>query len=158
MDNNAGVNALKSLIDTLVNEFKSNQFVSSVRIGTMNEVDLDKQNLFPLAHIVINDVTHNEHSFTFNFTILNLDSLIISKDEITDQTYGNDNLYNIWTNQLYVINRLVARMKSSTIYQDGFELDGTPRSEFIDRQFEQMLAGVQTDISITVPNNINKCS
>ena len=158
MDNNAGVNALKSLIDTLVNEFKSNQFVSSVRIGTMNEVDLDKQNLFPLTHIVINDVTHNEHSFTFNFTILNLDSLIISKDEITDQTYGNDNLYNIWTNQLYVINRLVARMKSSTIYQDGFELDGTPRSEFIDRQFEQMLAGVQTDISITVPNNINKCS
>jgi hypothetical protein len=71
--------------------------------------------------------------------------------------YGNDNLIYIWTNQLYVINRLVARLRESTISYDTMELDGDPQSEFINKEFENMLAGFTTTINITVANDINKC-
>ncbi|MEY3499882.1 MAG: hypothetical protein RL308_1551, partial [Bacteroidota bacterium] len=56
-----------------------------------------------------------------------------------------------------VINRLVARLRESTISYDTMELDGDPQSEFINKEFENMLAGFTTTINITVANDINKC-
>jgi hypothetical protein len=63
----------------------------------------------------------------------------------------------ILSNQLYVINRLLSRLKQSTIYKDGWELEGTPDSDVIDKEMENMLTGYQTDITINVPNDIAKC-
>jgi len=86
----------------------------------------------------------------------NLDIVNISKDgEIG--VYGNDNLFYILTNQLYVINRLVSRLRQSTLHKDGWELDGDPTSEVVDKETENMLAGYETNITVTIPNDINKC-
>jgi hypothetical protein len=55
------------------------------------------------------------------------------------------------------VNRLVARIKQSTIYNDGWELENIPSSDFINKEMENMLAGFQTTIVITVPNDISVC-
>ena len=70
--------------------------------------------------------------------------------------YNNDNLLYIWTNQLYVINRLIGRLKHGSLYE-SWELNNDPQSEFINKEFENMLAGLTTNISITVPNDISVC-
>jgi len=112
--------------------------------------------MFPLANITLNNVTNSENTLVFQITIVNIDIVEISK-ELPNDIFGNDNLVYIWTNQLYVINRLISRLRQSTIHSDGWELIGTPQSDFIDKEMENMLAGFETTITIAIPNGINVC-
>ena len=156
MDDKKGVEALYNLIDSLNEELSSNPFVNKVTVGRLTEIDLAKNTIFPLSHIMLNSIRHNENTLSFNLTIINLDIVNISK-EAEIGVYGNDNTMYILSNQLYVINRLLSRLKQSTIYKDGWELEGTPDSDVIDKEMENMLTGYQTDITINVPNDIAKC-
>jgi hypothetical protein len=156
-DNLRGVEAIYKVIEAMRAELESNPFCNKVTLGELTELDLAKMTMFPLANITMDNVTHSENSLTFQLTIVNVDIVDISKDEPANEVYGNDNLIYIWTNQLYVINRLVARLRESTISYDTMELDGDPQSEFINKEFENMLAGFTTTINITVANDINKC-
>jgi hypothetical protein len=156
-DNLRGVEAIYRVIEAMRAELESNPFCNKVTLGWLTELDLAKMTMFPLANITMDSVRHSENSLTFQLTIVNVDIVDISKDEPANEVYGNDNLIYIWTNQLYVINRLVARLRESTISYDTMELDGDPQSEFINKEFENMLAGFTTTINITVANDINKC-
>lgn len=156
-DNLRGVEAVYRIIESLKTELESNPFCNKVTMGTLTEVDLAKMTIFPLAHIVLDTVTHNDNTLSFSITLFNLDIVDVSKDLPTDDIYGNDNLVYIWTNQLYVVNRLIGRIKQQTIYNDGWELENTPTSDFINKEMENMLAGFQTTIVITVPNDISVC-
>ena len=156
MDDKKGVEALYNIIDSLNEELLSNPFVNKVTVGRLTEIDLAKNTIFPLSHIMLNSIRHNENTLSFNLTVINLDIVNISK-EAEIGVYGNDNTMYILSNQLYVINRLLSRLKQSTIYKDGWELEGTPDSDVIDKEMENMLTGYQTDITINVPNDISKC-
>ena len=63
----------------------------------------------------------------------------------------------IWVNQLFVINKLVERIKANFTDYDGWEIENNPTSDFIDKEVENILAGYKTSISLTVPNDISKC-
>jgi len=156
-DNLRGVEALYRVIEAIRNELQTNPFCNKVTQGTLTEVDLAKMTIFPMAHITLENVTHNDNSLSFNVTVFNLDIVEVSKDLPADDIYGNDNLIYIWTNQLYVINRLVARLKQSTIFHNGWQLEGNPQSDFINKEDGNMLAGYQTTFTLTVPNDISKC-
>jgi len=156
MEDKKAVEALYNVIDTIENELTTNPFVNKVTVGRLLEVDLAKNTIFPLSHIILNSVGNNETTLSFNMTVFNLDIVNVSKEgEIG--VYGNDNTMYILSNQLYVINRLLSRLRQSSIYRDGWELEGNPQSDVIDKEMENMLTGYQTDFTINVPNDINKC-
>jgi hypothetical protein len=161
MDSKRGVDALYTLVDSIRLEFENNPFVNSVTLGTLTEVDLQKMTIFPMAHIILNQVTHNDYNLSFDITIVNLDIVNISKDEAIqvgdNGYYGNDNIMYIWTNQLYVINRLVAKLKQGRYNDIVIQLDGEPVSQAIKYEYENMLAGYETTLTISLPNDINKC-
>jgi len=156
-DNLRGVEAIYRVVQSLNDELLSNPFCNTVTLGELTEIDLAKMTIFPMANITMNNVTHNDNSLSFDITIVNVDVVEISKEPIENNLFGNDNLLYVWTNQLYVINRLLSRLKQSLIYDDSWELDGTPNSEFINKEFENMLAGFTTTFSLTVPNDISTC-
>lgn len=156
-DNLRGVEAVYRVIDAIKVELESNPFCNKVTLGEMTEVDLAKMTIFPLANITMDNVTHSENSFTFQITIVNVDIVEISKDLPADNIYGNDNLIYIWTNQLYVINRLVARLREGNINDYIWQLEGDIQSDFINKEMEGMLAGYSTTINVTIPNDISKC-
>lgn len=159
-----GVQSLYNVLEIMKNELLSNEFCNNVTVGELTEIDLAKMTIFPLSHITINSVTHNINSLTFELTLFNLDIVNISKDlpETIGQptgTYGNDNLIYILTNQLFVVNRLISKLRQTNILSSDteYELDNTPQSQVINKEMENMLAGYQTIINITLPNDIDKC-
>ena len=154
-DNLKGVEAVYRVINILKTELLSNPFCNSVTLGTLTEIDLAKMTIFPMGHIVLESATHKTNTLSFQVTIYNLDIVEISKELPIDE-YGNDNLIYIYTNQLYVINRLISRISEGQ-YGDGWEINGEPKSDFINKEMENMLAGVQTTFSVTVQNGISKC-
>ena len=86
-------------------------FVKTVTFGELSDVDLGKQTIFPLAHLIVNNATVGEKIITFNTSIICMDIVDISKDEVTDIFVGNDNEQDILNTQLAVLTRVLNKFQ-----------------------------------------------
>lgn len=130
--------------------------VNTVTIGDITEVDLMKQSIFPLSHIIVNPATLNGSTIELSFTIICMDIVDFSKKvakEETDVFYGNNDLHDIWNTQLAVCNRLVENLRRGDAFDELFQLNGSVNATPFKDRFENLLAGWAIDISITTPNN-----
>jgi hypothetical protein len=146
-------NVLEKIKDTLGAE----PFVNTITYGNIDDVDLNKQNIFPLSHIIVNNTTIQERVLTFNISVLAMDVVDISKDETTNIFRGNDDEQDILNTQLAVLTRLSSILKRGTLYDNKYQLDGDVTCEpFVDR-FENKIAGWTGTFSIIVQNDMTIC-
>jgi hypothetical protein len=86
-----------------------------------------------------------------------MDIVDISKDETTDNFRGNDNEQDILNTQISVLNRLYEKLRRGNLYDDNYQVEGSPNVEpFIDR-FENKLAGWTMTVNINTPNTMTVC-
>ena len=69
----AGPQAFYNTLDKIKEQLLADPNVKTVTTGDITEVDLDKQTIFPLAHIVVNNVTLNGSTILFNVSTLVMD-------------------------------------------------------------------------------------
>ena len=120
--------------ETIKNQLLADVNVNNVTIGDISKVDLSKQTMFPLSHMIINSVTNEDSILRFNISVLAMDVLNVSKEEVVDIFRGNDNEQDIFNTQLAVLNKLVQVLRGGTLHQDLYQLDGSPSFEpFTDR-------------------------
>ena len=154
---NQGVRGYYQLTSTIEEQILLDVNTNTVSIGDISDVNLNKQDIFPLAHIIVNSVSVEEQVLRFSITILACDIVDQSKDVTTDRFTGNDNEQDILNTQLAVLNRLIQRLRMGTLHQDMYQLDGNPRLEpFMDR-FENQLAGWSASMDILIYNDIYIC-
>ena len=154
---NQGVRGYYQLTSTIEEELLSNQLTNTVSIGDISDVNLNKQDIFPLAHMIVNSVTAEEQVLRFNISILACDIVDQSKDVTTDRFTGNDNEQDILNTQLAVLNRLIQRLRMGSLHTDMYQLEGNPSLEpFMDR-FENQLAGWSATMDILIYNDIYIC-
>ena len=132
--------------------------VNTVTTGDITRLDLSKQTIFPLSHIIVNSVAIQEQVLNFNITIMCMDIVDQSKDETTDIFRGNNNEQDILNTQLAVANKLVGLLKKGTLYQNKYQLDGDASCEFFYERFENRLAGVACTFDVLISNDINVCN
>jgi hypothetical protein len=131
--------------------------VNTVTTGDITKIDLGKQSIFPLSHIIVNNVTNEDNTLRFSMSILSMDIVDMSKDEVVDIFVGNNNEQDILNTQLAVLNKLVQLLRGGTLHQTLYQLDGTPNFEpFYDR-FENEMAGWALTFDVLVPNDISLC-
>ena len=132
-------------------------FVNTVSSGDIFEIDLNKQTIFPLSHIIVNNATYNGNTWLFNISVLCMDVVDFSKTEQTDQFLTNDNEQDVLHTQLMVINRLLEVLRRGTLFDDLYQLQGTPNCEpFVDR-FENKIAGWTVTFDVMVANEMTSC-
>lgn len=150
-----GVQAFYRVTQKIKDELISNVNVNTVTYGDITKIDLNKQNIYPLAHILVNNVTQAERLLNFSMTVFTMDLVDYTKESTTDIFLDNSNEQDVLNTQLAVANRMIEKLRSGTIYLDGFQLDGTASCEpFVDR-FENDIAGWSTSFSLTVQNDID---
>lgn len=150
-----GAQAFYRVTQAIKDELVSNVNVNTVTYGDITKVDLSKQTIYPLSHIMVNNVTHLERILNFNLTVFTMDIVDYSKDVTTDLFTDNDNEQDVLNTQLAVANRMIEKLRSSTLYLQKFQLDGTASCEpFMDR-FENQIAGWATTFSVLVQNDID---
>ena len=94
---------------------------------------------------------------TFNISILAMDIVDESKDEVTDIFVGNDNEQDVLNTQLEVLNRVISILQRGDLYTDLFQVDGAVGCEpFVDR-FENKLAGWAATFDVLVKNDMTVC-
>ena len=131
--------------------------VNTVTTGDITKIDLGKQSIFPLSHIIVNNVGNEDNILRFSMSVLSMDIVDVSKEEVVDIFIGNNNEQDILNTQLAVLNKLVQVLRGGTIYQNQYQLDGNPNFEpFYDR-FENEMAGWALTFDVLVPNDISIC-
>ena len=154
---NQGVRGFFQLTETIKAELLKDVNINTVTTGDITDVNLNKQDIFPLGHIIIDSVTDEEQVLRFNMTILACDIVNLSKDLTVDRFTGNNDVQDILNTQLAVLNRLTQRLRMGTLYTDMYQLDGTPiLTPFFDR-FENQLAGWSASITVLIYNDIYIC-
>lgn len=144
------VNRLKTYLD-------ATGFVNSVSIGDIYEVDLKKQTMFPLSHIIVNNATPSEQVLSFNISILFMDIVDDSKSEVTNLFEGNDNTHDVLNTQCSIANRLYVDLIRGNLYSELVQVDGTPSLEpFVDR-FENKIAGWTLTFDVNIPQDMTIC-
>jgi|TARA_B110000902_G_scaffold4973_1_gene5836 hypothetical protein len=146
-------NVTKKIKDAL----NAEPFVNTVSYGSLDDVDLNKQTIFPLSHIIVNNCNVVSNTMTFNISILAMDIVDESKDVVTDIFVGNDNEQDVLNTQLEVLNRVVVLLQRGDLYTDLFQIEGTVGCEpFVDR-FENKLAGWAATFDVLVKNDMTIC-
>ena len=146
-------NVTKKIKDAL----NAEPFVNTVSYGSLDDVDLNKQTIFPLSHIIVNNCNVVSNTMTFNISILAMDIVDESKDVVTDIFVGNDNEQDVLNTQLEVLNRVVVLLQRGDLYTDLFQIEGTVGCEpFVDR-FENKLAGWVATFDVLVKNDMTIC-
>ena len=143
--------------ETIKNQLLSDVNVNNVTTGDITKIDLSKQTMFPLSHIIVNNVHNEDNVLRFSLSVLSMDIVDVSKEATVDIFRGNDNEQDILNTQLAVLNKLAQVLRGGTLHQDLYQLDGTPNLEpFYDR-FENELAGWAMTFDVLVNNDINIC-
>ena len=154
---NQGVRGFYQLTETIKNELLGDDNINTVTTGDITDVNLNKQDIFPLGHIIINNVIDEEQVLRFNITILACDIVDQSKSQTVDRFKGNNDVQDILNTQLAVLNRLIQRLRMGTLYTDMYQLDSSPSlTPFYDR-FENQLAGWSATMDIMIYNDIYIC-
>ena len=154
---NQGVRGFYQLTETIKNELLGDDNINTVTTGDITDVNLNKQDIFPLGHIIINNVVDEEQVLRFNITVLACDIVDQSKSQTVDRFKGNNDVQDILNTQLAVLNRLIQRLRMGTLYTEMYQLDSSPNlTPFYDR-FENQLAGWSATMDIMIYNDIYIC-
>ena len=152
-----GIRGYYQLTSTIEEQLRGTEFTNTVSIGDISNVNLNKQDIFPLAHIIVNSVSAEEQVLRFNISILACDIVDQSKDITTNRFTGNDNEQDILNTQLLVLNKLIQKLRMGSLHTDMYQLDGDPTLTPFSDRFENELAGWTADITILIYNDIYIC-
>jgi len=146
-----------NVLETIKEALLSDVDVNTVTTGDITRIDLSKQTMFPLSHIIVNNVSNEDSVLRFSLSILSMDIVDVSKEETVDIFRGNNNEQDILNTQLVVLNKLVQVLRGGDLHRQLYQLDGTPNFEpFYDR-FENEMAGWALTFDVLVPNEIGIC-
>ena len=154
---NQGIRGFYQITETIKDNLLNDPNVNTVTTGDITRLDLSKQTIFPLAHILINTCTTEEQALRFNITILTMDILDINKENSTDIFTGNNNEHDILNTQLAVINRLISLLRRGNLYINKYQIDTDPICEPFYERFENELVGWATTMDILIENDISSC-
>tara|TARA_R110002167_G_scaffold310903_1_gene515842 strand:+ start:1270 stop:1740 length:471 start_codon:yes stop_codon:yes gene_type:complete len=154
---NQGVRGFYQLTETIKTQLLLDINVNTVTTGDISHINLNKQDIFPLSHIIVNNVVVNEQTLDFNISITSSDIVNQSKLETVDIFTGNNDVQNILNTQLAVLNKVIQKLRMGNLHTDMYQLDGSPSLDpFYDR-FENQLAGWTATMNIQVYNDIYIC-
>ena len=152
-----GIRGFYLLTETIKDQLLGDVNVNTVTTGDIYDIDLAKQSIFPLSHIIINNVTTQEQTLTFNISVLAMDIVDESKEPTTDVFRGNNNEQDILNTKLAVLNKLVMVLRKGTLYSDQYQLDGDATLEPFYERFDNRLAGWSATFNVFVKNDITIC-
>jgi hypothetical protein len=146
------------ILDKLKWHFDNDEIVNSVTQGDIFQVDLNKQTIFPLTHIMVNSSTLSDNTQTFNVSVIAMDIVDVSKAEPLNDFEDRDNELDVLNTQHHVLNRCYQQMLHGNLWDQQFVVETDPTLEPFTERFENLLAGWTMTFDVTVPNDMTICN
>jgi hypothetical protein len=145
------------LTQAIKQELENDPSINTVSFGDITELDLRKQTMFPLAHIMLNSVTNRDNVLVYNLSVFVMDVVDTSKSQTTDWFVGNDNEQDVLNTCLVVINKLATKLRKGALFINKYQLDADVVFEPFVERFDNSLAGFVGTFDILVTNDIDIC-
>ena len=146
-----------NLLDKLKAHFDADVIVNTVTQGDIFKVDLSKQTIFPLLHIMVNNCTLDSNTTTWNISLIAMDVVDLSKSATSNIFLGNDNEIDVLNTQHAVLNRAYEIIKHGSLAYDLFMVEGTASLEPFTERFENYMAGWTMTFDVVTPNEMTIC-
>lgn len=150
------MNSYYKIIHFLKDFLLADEDVNTVTHGAINDIDIQKKNIYPLAHLEVlrAGFPADTGMVRVDFNIHILDQRNVSKVAPTDKFLGNDNEIDNLNTCLAVINRLVFTLR--TQYND-IELLNEPEPTPVQFDFTNTLDGWNVELQLATTNNVTVC-
>lgn len=145
------------IIGNLKTVLDAQPFVNTVTTGGLEDVDLNKQTIFPLSHIIVNSAIPKSSTIVFNISIIAMDIVDESKQETSDIFVGNDNEQDVLNQQLQVLNQVYQQLRHGQLFSELIQVTAEPNCEPFTDRFENKLAGWTMTFDVEVPNDMTIC-
>jgi hypothetical protein len=151
------MNGFYRVTQVIKDTLQADENCNTVTYGDITQIDLDKQTIFPLSHLILNGATSGENTMTFNFSVLVMDIVDVSKAEVTDPFVGNDNEQDVLNTQLSVANKLIQKLRIGSLYSDKYQVVGDVTLEPFRDRFENQIAGWTATFDVIIENDVHIC-
>lgn len=131
----------------------------TVTLGEIESVDVSRQNIYPLAHIVPDSVTGDKTN-VFSFNIVGADLVDFNKDDVDDENlsfYGTDNTQDVLHDIFHKLQLAVEQFRRGSKFTSAEQITSSVSYSYFIRRFENVLSGWTASISIEVPKSVPIC-
>ena len=147
-----------NVIDSLKAVITEQEQNNNVSQGDIGDIDLSKQTIFPLAHIMVNSASIEENHVSFNITIYYLDLVDVSKKDNSTLFLGNDNQQDVYNTQLALATRVLRVLQKANLYKDSFEILNASACNPLPKFSDNNLTGWESNFDIAAKDNMTYCN
>lgn len=143
------------LIDTLKQLTEENSFTNKITFGELSDVNLSKDDTFPLLHLMVEEAVIEERTIDYRLVIVAADMVdVIDEDLGLEDFYGNDNTQDVLNTQLRVLTELTNGLRRLDLVDTSYSrvTESVSATPFKDR-FENEIAGWECSITIKKLND-----
>jgi hypothetical protein len=140
----------------LYNSLNEDALVNQVTKGDLSDVLNNKQNMFPLCHIMVNNASLSQQVINFNISILCMDIVDFSKDETVSLYVGNNNEDDVMNTTLMILNRVYESLYRGDLAINFDMLSDATCEPFFDK-FTESVAGWTMTFDISAENTMQLC-
>lgn len=147
------------LIDKLKTVIQSDNIINTVTKGSIDQIDSFKTTMYPLCHVMINNIRLEGAVNIYNISFILMDIVETNKNEHTDPYFTKDNEDDVLHQMLKVATRLYEDFRRGVFRDDHqFHLvDESGQIElFVDR-FIDRVAGATLTLDVSFYNDGSIC-
>ena len=145
---------LYDIIDKLKETGVALPSIRTITFGNLEDVDIKRQTIFPLIHIVPGTATLNGSTISWAFQIHAMDLIDFNKDDLNDMDdpfHGTDNMQDVLSDMVQQLSIMVDKIKRGASF-GTYEIVGSQTmTPFFDKTGNS-LAGYTLSVTINSPS------
>ena len=129
--------------------------ITTVTHGALQDIDVKRQTLFPLLHVVPVNFVNVGTTVTYSLTLYFCDLVDFNKDDqykLKEPWWNVDNSIDVLNQMSLAAQIFMDKINRGAAYADRFRIADTNTGTFFTNRVENLLTGVQLDFTITMPN------
>lgn len=150
------MNEISLLYNFLINHFNSNDLVNTISIVPTLEIDYNKENIYPLVNIDIQDseVQTDIVVVSFQITIVQQRDVrpVVTNSKLMDDTNFIDNI-----NETHAIAERLINVLEKQNNPENVELVNVSNFKVLKNWSRNLLDGMQFSIDLSIPNIGTSC-
>lgn len=150
------MNESSLIYDFIIAEFQDNDLVNTISIVPFSEIDINKENIYPLVNIDLIDIETETDYLTYNFNITVIQQRDIKPVKIDSKLLNNTNYIDNINETVSISNRLINVIEKQNNYS-SIELQNLSRLRVLKEWGRGICDGVRFDISLSIPNMGTSC-
>jgi hypothetical protein len=150
------MNESSLIYDFIISEFQDNDLVNTISIVPFAEIDINKENIYPLVNIDLIDIETETDYLTYNFNITVIQQRDLKPLKIDSKLLNNSNYIDNINETVSISNRLINVIEKQN-NNSSIELQNLSRLRVLKEWGRGICDGVRFDISLSIPNMGTSC-